>query len=164
MSDARRESRRLLIGLGNVYRGDDGAGIFVARALGEEDIARLRVIESVGDPLALIDAWQGRETVVVDAMSSDRAPGTVASFDALAEPLPARDFVAFSSHSVGLSETVELARALNRMPVSLHVYGIEGSRFDHGEGMSPPVRESVSKLAQELRERWLVGVREERRA
>jgi hydrogenase maturation protease len=44
-----------------------------------------------------------------------------------------------STHHFGLSEVIGLARALDRMPVRLRVYGIEGRSFGIGSALSPEV-------------------------
>ena len=79
------------------------------------------------------------EIVLVDAVSSGAPPGTVHSFDASAEPLPAVLFGASSTHALGLAEAVELARSLGRLPGRVLVYGVEGGTFAYGKGLSPEV-------------------------
>jgi hypothetical protein len=51
-----------------------------------------------------------------------------------------------------LAEVIGFARALDRMPIRLWVYGIEGSRFGIGSELSPEVAkvEAVSvRIAEE---------------
>jgi hydrogenase maturation protease len=139
----------LVIGLGNTWRGDDGAGSAVARGLDEDP----RVIVHEGEPVGLLDVWEGaHEVIVVDAVSSESPSGTVHRLDA-ATPLPAT-FARGSTHAFGLADTIELARTLERLPPSLTVYGIEGEDFRAGEELSGPVRAAVAKVRLELRE-WL---------
>jgi hydrogenase maturation protease len=127
-----------VIGLGNAARGDDAAGLIAARRLGG--------IEHEGDPLALLDVWDGAESVVViDAVRSGAAAGTIHRLDA-DEPLPAALRTSTSTHAVGLAEAVELARALGRLPARLTVYGIEGERFDAGTGLTPAVSAAVDAV------------------
>jgi hydrogenase maturation protease len=127
-----------VIGLGNAARGDDAAGLIAAR--------RLNGVEHEGDPLALLDVWDGAESVVViDAVRSGAVPGTIHRFDA-AEPLPAALRSSTSTHAVGLAEAVELARALGRLPARLTVYGIEGERFEAGTGLTPAVSAAVEAV------------------
>ena len=128
--------RPLLIGVGNAWRGDDAAGLVLARRLGG--------LAHEGDGLALVDAWAGaRHVVVVDAAASGAPPGTVHRFDASA-PLPARALRS-STHALGLAEAVELARALGRLPERLEVYAIEGADFAVGAGLTPAVAAAVEQ-------------------
>ena len=132
-----------VIGLGNEWRGDDGAGPEVARRLGGQVLS--------GEPVGLVEALEGEdEVVLVDALSSGAAPGTVHVFEAGAEPLPARLFGSSSTHALGLAEAVELARSLGRLPRRVLVYGIEGAAFDYGTGLSPEVESAVGRVVEEV--------------
>ena len=80
---------RLLIGLGNDLRGDDAAGLLVARAAREHEHRGIEIVESGGEPVDLLDAWEGAEAAVVaDAVTSGAEPGAVHRIDAAAGPLP----------------------------------------------------------------------------
>jgi hydrogenase maturation protease len=144
-------SDTLVIGLGNAWRGDDGAGPAVARELLDEVRARVHVYES--EPVGLIEGWADADAViVVDAVSSGAPPGTIHRLDPLAEPIPAA-LSQGSTHAFGLAETIELARTLDRLPSRLTVYGIEGARFTAGQELSAPVQSAVARVVLELRER-----------
>jgi hydrogenase maturation protease len=141
----------IVIGVGNAWRGDDGAGLAVARRLREAAPAGLEVREVEGDASVLVDAWAGADrVVVVDAAESGAPPGSVRRFDAVAEPLPARG-VRSSTHAFGVPDAIELSRALGRLPTRLDVYAIEGERFEAGERLTPEVERAVGELVEELR-------------
>ena len=140
----------ILIGVGNAWRGDDGAGLAVARRVRELSPAGVEVREVEGDATALVDAWSGAEgVVVVDAAESGAPPGTVRRFDARTRPLPVRSLRS-STHAFGVSDAIELARALSRLPDRLDVYAIEGASFVAGDRLSPAVERAVAELASEL--------------
>ena len=142
----------MVIGVGNSLRSDDAAGLGVARALramaaGSEIVVR----EEEGETLTLLDAWEGaRALVLVDAVCSGAAPGTVHRFDASEGPLPDHLRSSSSTHAVGLSQAIELARALGRLPARVVVFGIEGRRFDAGSELSSEVRALVDPLAERV--------------
>jgi len=137
----------VVIGVGNAYRGDDRAGLAVAELLTSRLPKGVEVVECEQEPSRLLEAWQDAETVVVvDAVRSGAAPGTVHRFDASAEPVPARLFRA-STHAFGVGEAIELGRALARLPGRVLVYGIEGAEFAAGKGLSPAVAAAVSDAA-----------------
>jgi hydrogenase maturation protease len=141
-----------VIGVGNEWRRDDAAGLAVARRLRGRLPAHVSVLEHEGEPVALVDAWSAaRLAVVVDAVSSGAAPGTIHRVDGRRERLPAELFRG-STHAFGLAEAVELARALERLPARLLVYGIEGECFGAGSGLSPEVERAVEELVGELSE------------
>jgi hydrogenase maturation protease len=141
----------IVIGVGNAWRGDDGAGLAVARCLRELAPAGIEVREVEGDAMALMEAWAPTDSVVVvDAAQSGASPGTVRHFDARAAPLPAR-LLRSSTHAFGVPEAIELARALGRLPAALDVYAIEGGSFAAGDRLSPAVECAVQELAATLR-------------
>jgi hydrogenase maturation protease len=136
--------RTVVIGIGNALRGDDGAGVAVAE--------RLRGVACDEEPSRLIEAWEGAEAVVlIDTVVSGAPPGTLHRFDASAEPIPARALRS-STHAIGLGETIELARALGKLPPHVVVYGIEGASFATGAPLSPDVAEAVSRLVNTIEE------------
>lgn len=139
----------LVIGLGNDYRGDDGAGHRCVRLLERGD--GVRVLEESGEGAALMDSWQGADTVIlIDAVQSGRIPGTIHRLDAHSEAIPAQ-FFHYSTHAFSVAEAVELARALDRLPQRLILYGIEGANFAAGESLSPEVSRAVGEVAERVR-------------
>ena len=129
--------------MGNALRGDDAAGLAVAR--------RLAGAELEGDCSRLIDLWDGADDVaVVDAAASGAPAGTIHRFDASAAALPAR-MLRSSTHSFGVAEAIELARELGRLPACVRVYAIEGSDFAAGARLTPAVERAVTALSDELR-------------
>ena len=140
----------IVIGVGNAWRGDDGAGLAVARRLLELAPAGVEVLEVEGEATALMDAWNGDDrVVVVDAAQSGAAAGTVRRFDARAAPLPVR-FLRSSTHAFGVADAIELARALGRLPAALEVYAIEGATFVAGDRLTPSVERAAEELAAHL--------------
>jgi hydrogenase maturation protease len=140
----------IVIGVGNAWRGDDGAGLAVARRLRELSPAGVEVHEIEGDATALMDVWFGADrVVVVDAAQSGAAPGTVRRFDVRAAALPAR-LLRSSTHAFGVPDAIELARALGRLPATVDVYAIEGASFAAGDGLTPSVERAAEALALAL--------------
>lgn len=137
----------LILGCGNPDRADDAAGLLVARRL---RVLGIQAREHGGEALALIDAWSGSaDVLVVDAVKSGAPPGTITIWDARTFALPV-GHLRCSTHALGVTEAIELARALDRLPRKLIVVGIEGLRFDRGEPPSPEVAEAVERLAQHI--------------
>ncbi|MFN8034354.1 MAG: hydrogenase maturation protease [Acidimicrobiia bacterium] len=144
--------RIVLIGVGNEMRRDDGVGLAVVRAV-TEDLDRS--IESVildGEPTRMIDAWESFDVaVVVDAVRTGAAPGTVHRYDVSGgDRLPGRVDQA-SSHALGIGESIALGRALDRLPGRVVVVGVEGSEFGDGPGLSAPVAAAVAGAAAAVR-------------
>ena len=141
-----------VICVGNAFRGDDSAGLEVAKILQGTLPDGAEVLEREGEPTALMDSWEAAEAVwLVDAVRSGARSGTVHRVDAAKQELPAGLFRA-STHAFGLAEAIELARALGRLPARTVVFGIEGARFSAGDELSPEVAAAVPGVAEALRE------------
>jgi len=142
----------LIVGAGNTFRRDDGAGLVIARRLRGTLPGDVRVLVKEGDFASLLDDWQGADAVVViDATSSGSEPGTIRRYEAHERPLPSV-FAPSSTHSFGVAEAVELARALGRLPARVVVFGIEGRDFAPGEGLSADVDAAVDEVVRRVTE------------
>ena len=157
------EAQNLLeIGVGNEYRGDDGAGIVASRRLRGQLPAQIGVLEQSGEGAALMQAWLGAAwVVVIDAARSGAAPGTLHRLDARAGKIPS-GFFHYSTHAFSVAEAVELARTLGQLPPHLILYGIEGRSFRQGIGLSAEVNaavdEAVARVAEEVSAAsWALG-------
>ena len=139
-----------VIGIGNEFRQDDGVGLAVARRLACRAGGLMEVIEHDGEATSLLDAWKSVPVVIlIDAVRSGSAPGTIHCIDIRSTGL--RETATWrSSHSLGLSEAVALARRLDCLPDALLVYGIEGECFGYGTGLSPRVERAASTVVERL--------------
>jgi hydrogenase maturation protease len=133
--------------LGSRYRGDDAVGPLVADRL---HAAGAKVLDCDDEPTRLIDAWDGLELVViVDAVRSGAAPGTVHRVEAGNGPLP-RDLALASTHAFSIADTLELGRALGRTPRRVVVVGVEGAAFELGDPVSPAVEAALPGVADSV--------------
>jgi len=139
----------LVIGLGNELRADDGAGIAVARRLRRGPLPdEVEVREEHGEPIGLLDRWEGRDAVlIVDTMRSGAPPGTIRRLDVTDGPLPRAAQETGSTHAIALGEAIELARALGRLPPRVVVHAVEGRLFEIGREPSAEVQAIIPALA-----------------
>jgi hydrogenase maturation protease len=142
----------VVIGVGNPYRRDDGVGPVVAARVGAtlnpEQHPGVRVCEHDGEPAGLLDLWDGAEiAVVVDSVRTGAPAGTVHRI-ALGGTAPPTS--AGSTHGLGLGAAVELACALDRLPPTLVVYGIEAGDAGDGPGLCGAVAEAADQVAAEI--------------
>jgi hydrogenase maturation protease len=150
--------RRVVIGVGNEYRRDDGFGpTVVARlaALRESDpgLASVGLAVSDGEPTRLLDLWTGADlAVVVDAVRApDGAGGRryEVALDELGQFAEAR---AASSHGLSLGSAVALGRALDRLPRRLVALAVAGREFGFGTDLTPEVAVAVDPVVTRVRE------------
>lgn len=141
----------LIIGIGNEVRGDDCIGLEVVRRVKKRSLPSVEVSELKGDISALIEAWEGREKVIlIDAVSSQEPAGTIFRFDASQRPLPQELFHQVSTHSLNIAEAIEIARALSSIPRELLVYGIVGRDFQVGFGLIEEAENKIESLVSEI--------------
>ena len=146
----RRSPRIVVVGVGNLLRGDDAVGRLVARSLRTRKPSGVEILECDGEATLLIDAWWGSElTLVIDAVRCGAATGTVHRFDADRFDRLA-DAAGTSTHGLGLADAVAMARALDRLPGRLVIYGIEGGCFEPGAGLSGEVEAEIEPVADRL--------------
>jgi hydrogenase maturation protease len=141
----------VVLGIGNMERGDDGAGRSVARLVRHMLGERASVVELDGEATTILAALDGAaEAYIVDACVSKAPPGTVHRIDAAAAPLP-QACSDLSTHGFGLAAAIELGRSLEQLPARLVVYAIEGESFEAGAALSPAVRDAVVLVADRIR-------------
>jgi hydrogenase maturation protease len=144
--------RRVVIGVGNEYRRDDGIGPAVVarlRALPLPPDVTLAVTD--GESTRLLDLWTGADlAVVVDAVHTGGDHGGHL-YEVAVEDLDVVSTVA-TSHQVGLGSTVELARVLQRLPARLVVFAVDGTDFGFGTQLTPTVAAAVEPVVRRVRD------------
>ncbi|MDH4301765.1 MAG: hydrogenase maturation protease [Nitrospira sp.] len=145
-----RSSSLRIIGLGNELRGDDAAGLLTVRRLRHMIGDRAEVIEAGMVGVDLIELMTGASVVIlIDAARSGKAPGSVHRFDASVSPI-GRQVFPRSSHAIGVSEAIELARAMGVLPATVIVYGVEVGNTEVGHPLSPPMGEALDHVVRQI--------------
>ncbi|MGE5546198.1 MAG: hydrogenase maturation protease [Solirubrobacterales bacterium] len=140
--------RRLVIGVGHPFRGDDAVGLKVAEAVAALELPDTDVITHHGEGTDLMERWSGYDAAcVVDATWSGAEAGTIRVWDARTAALPAGLFPK-GSHVFGVVEGVEMARLLGRLPEFVLAVGIEAENFDQGESISAAVKAAIPEAAR----------------
>jgi hydrogenase maturation protease len=110
--------------------------------------AGVAVLDCDDEPTRLLDAWAGLDLVViVDAVSSGAAAGTVHRVEAGEGPLP-RELGLASTHAFSVPDALELGRALGRAPRRVVVIGVEGAAFAMGDPVTPAVAAALDEAAR----------------
>jgi hydrogenase maturation protease len=142
----------LVIGCGNADRGDDAAGLLVARRLREMGV---EAQEQSGEALALMESWRDAgediEVVLIDAVVTGAPPGTVTVWDAREAPVVG-DFLRCSTHAFGVAEAIHLARILDLLPPRMLIYGIDAEQFEFGAPPSVEVAWAIEEVANRIRQ------------
>ena len=142
----------VVIGVGNEFRRDDGAGPAVVERLRELTLPGVGLVLTDGEPTRLIEAWTGAAlALVVDAVRGQPPhPGRVHRL-VMDRPGAGAARTA-SSHGLGLGDAVALALALDRMPGRLIMHAIEAADLTQGTGLTPAVDLAVGLVAAAILE------------
>ncbi len=139
----------VVVGIGNLDRGDDGAGRLVARRLKAMIAPRIRLLEHDGEAASLLACLEGVQTAfLIDACVSGAPPGTVRRLDLARDghELPDLQF-GLSTHGFGLAEAIALGQALGTLPPRCVIFAIEAATFETGESLSAAVADAVETVA-----------------
>ncbi len=147
-----RRGKTLVLGIGNVIRGDDGVGIHVARRVAEllpaELALRVDVDEACTGGFDLVDYLRGYErAVVADAIKTEGGePGTVYKFSADALKPTAH---LGHSHGVNLASALAILSGLELgAPRDVTVVAVEAEwLYEFKEELSPRVAAAVEEAA-----------------
>lgn len=140
----------LVIGIGNIFRNDDGAGVIAIKILQKKNLPNTKVIELSGEGVELMTAWENFKTVIIiDAVSSGDEIGKIFFLNANEEQIP-KKFFNYSTHAFSLAESIELSRVLGELPEKLIIYGIEGKNFSTGQNISIEVEKSIYEVVNKI--------------
>jgi hydrogenase maturation protease len=144
----------VVVGCGNVLRGDDGAGPECVRLLVEGGLpVGVTAIDAGTSGADVVLGMRGANRVIlVDACQSGRPPGSLVSLTA-AELAGIATTGPLDIHAFRWIDAVRLSRALagDQPGPTVSVWLVEGAHFAPGSGLSPTVAAAVSRLAAEIR-------------
>jgi hydrogenase maturation protease len=147
--------RRILVaGVGNIFLGDDGFGVEVARRLALADLPEWVEVADFGIKgvhlaFELLDA-EYETTVLVDATPRGGRPGTVYLIEPDLTAAPAG--ISADGHGVSADAVFALLQSLGGRPGRVLVVGCEPARTEEEVGLSPPVEAAVDQAIGLIRE------------
>lgn len=162
-----RRARTVVLGLGNVLAGDDGAGVEVVRRLvarwaGRPEAAGIEFVDGGTLGLELLSLVSGAaDVVVVDAVELGFAPGTVTVLRDAATV--GRLAAAISVHELGLGDLVAAARLLGSEP-AIRIVAVEPAEIGVGLGCSPAVARALPSACRAVEAEVGLGLGEGRAA
>ncbi len=126
----------LFVGIGNVLRSDDGAGVYISnRIVSRGKVAALTVEASIENYIGKINSIDPGVLVLIDCVDFGSGPGN-SKLLALNEITD----ITFNTHNISL----KMLASFFKMPV--FVLGIEPEKVDFGENMSYLVRTEADKI------------------
>jgi len=142
--------RTLVVGVGNLYRCDDGAGIHVVNQLNEK-APHIDTIDVALGSVEILEAMKGYDRVIiVDAVETGAEPGSYFQVNLNMGDEPP---VISHSHGIDLITTLKLGRQLygDEIPGEQMIIGIEvENTLTFDDKCTPRVSEAVSKVVDEI--------------
>jgi hydrogenase maturation protease len=136
--------RAVVLGVGNLLMTDEGIGPHAIDALAlRYDIgADVQLIDGGCSAMELLDDMANADLlVIVDAVASGKAPGTIVSLEGDAVP---RFFTTkLSPHQVGLSDVLATLAIMEQGPMETIIIGVEPAKLALGMELSPVVAASL---------------------
>lgn len=160
MSDFTTSARGqvVVLGLGNLLRGDEGLGIYALERLQERYMLPEQVLVIDGGTLGLnlLSYLEGADLVLVlDAVLTDGPPGMI--WQARNDEVPAFFGIRTSPHEIALPDVLALMRLRETGPRELIVLGMQPATITLGWGLSEAVSAHLDKLvdaAAEVLRKW----------
>lgn len=139
-----------IIGVGNLFRSDDGAGVLAARRLKSLLGDRAEVIEAELAGLEVLDFMaEASAVILIDAARSGRSAGTIHRLDVSAGPISA-DLFPHSTHVLNAADAIELGRTLGLLPRRVIVYGLEVGDTRAGSDLSPAMAGALEQVVERV--------------
>ncbi len=141
----------LILGIGNRLLSDEGIGIYVVNQLSRRPLPDgVRCLDGGTLSFTLSDEiGSARGLIVVDAAGLNAEPGSVRVFenDEMDHFLRSGKT---SVHEVGLSDLLDIARLMGRLPAQRALVGIQPATFDWGDEPSEIVKAAVPQVIKRV--------------
>ncbi|MBD2422858.1 hydrogenase maturation protease [Cyanobium sp. FACHB-13342] len=139
-------ARRLVIGIGNPQRGDDGVGGLLAEQVGGRSVqqltpelaAELAELEAV----LFIDAWLAPAGAGPELIAIAPTKGATGS--------------SAESHRLEPAQLLAISQALYGRAPTVHLLRVPADSFEHGTALSPELQAALP-AARALLRQWLSG-------
>lgn len=138
----------LVLGVGNILLGDEGAGIRVVEEVSKHQLPEgVEVVDGGTLQMALTDIIRHRQKViVVDAVSGGDKPGSLYRFNV--DDLQEATSQIGSVHDIGVIEAVFFLNLTEEMPPEFIFYGIEPQSLEPSLELTSVVANALPRLTQ----------------
>ncbi len=139
-----------VIGIGNPFRGDDGAGWAVIDALEGKVPCQIKLGKTRGEITEILSFFEDYSVLyLVDACLGSKEAGSWQRLDALKDNLYFEN-TQTSTHGLSIAQAISLAKTWEQLPTKLIVYAIFGERFAVERSLSAKVGKAVPKVTESI--------------
>ncbi|MFW5927951.1 MAG: hydrogenase maturation protease [Thermoplasmatota archaeon] len=141
-----------VIGIGNLYRGDDGIGPKLVRKLKEKPFPPNILFFDIGlKEMNLLHILKGLDSVlIIDAVDFDGDLGEFRFFE-MDEVDSIREIS--GSHGSNLFKIIELSKKMREAPDEIIIMGIKPGNMELGDEMSDELLENIGTYLESIEER-----------
>jgi hydrogenase 3 maturation protease len=132
----RKDKRILFVGIGNLLKKDDGAGVYISSNINKTArVLALTVEVSIENYIGKINSLAPDILVLIDCVDMGSTPGTCKLMS-----VSQINDLTFNTHNISLKRVLEFFK----MPV--YLLGIQPEKVDFGENISYLVKEEAEKI------------------
>ena len=141
-----------VIGIGNLYRGDDGIGPKLVRKLEEKPFSPNILFFDIGlEEIKLIHLLKDLDSVlIIDAVNFEGGVGDFRFFG-IDEVDSIREIS--GSHGSNLFEIIELSKKMDEAPDEIIIMGIKPDNMELGDEMSDEIVENIDLYLEKIEEK-----------
>jgi len=138
--------KTVVLGLGNPYLRDDGVGIAVAMELQRRNLGEAVLVRAHQTfDLWLLSEFSGAQRIIiVDAVRSGSAPGTVTEYEVAPRPGSLSSLPGL--HSLELHDLIDFAGRMGLLSCPVAIIGVEPKDCGVGESLSPEVEQAIPEV------------------
>ena len=141
-----KQSKPVIIGMGNDINADDGIGPYIIKKLGKLNFFITLDVGPLPENFTKkISEMCPTHIIILDAAMVDGEPGTVE----IVEPATVDEYI-FTTHHIPISYTIQRLKAMCGAEVI--IIGIKPKTLDTGEPMTPAVVEAGDEVVRLFRE------------
>ncbi|MDF9409420.1 MAG: Hydrogenase 2 maturation protease [Pelotomaculum sp. PtaB.Bin013] len=145
------EKRVVVIGVGNLLLGDDGAGIHAINELKKDSFPAC--VKIVDGGTAGIDLLYWLEdagyAVIIDCLEAGEEPGAIFRIPAEEIAFDSSDQI-ISLHDLNLQEVLHIANQLGKLPPTI-IYGIQPGEITFNDQLSHAVNKALPSLINSIK-------------
>jgi len=137
---SQKDKKRLFVGIGNILKSDDGAGVYISKKIIQRDtISSLTVEASIENYIGKINSLNPDILILIDCVDMNLSVGT---FKLLT--LNQIHDLTFNTHNISLKRLSEFFS----MPV--FILGIQPEKIDFGENISYLVKKVSDSIIKQI--------------
>jgi len=152
--EEKKRNKVLVLGVGNLFCGDDGIGAILAERLSAKlkHIDRLEVINGGTAGLGLLYLLEEyADVIILDSVEAGRKPGEVLSFRG-EELEPGMLGETLSSHQPGVTELLRLAKLSGKLPPKILILAVQVKEITSSYGLSEELKSKLPEIEKRIEE------------